>query len=55
MKILLDSNIFIWAVTEDPRLTPAQRDYYSGGANELHLSVASVWEMLICTLGKAHV
>lgn len=53
MKILLDSNIFIWAVTGDPRLTLAQRAYYSGGENELYLSVASIWEMLIkAGLGK---
>ena len=54
MRILLDSHIFIWAVTgEQHRLSPAQRDFYSGGADELYLSVASIWEMLIKTgLGK---
>jgi PIN domain nuclease of toxin-antitoxin system len=54
MRILLDSHVFIWVVTgQQHRLSPAQRDYYSGGANELYLSVASIWEMLIkSALGK---
>ena len=54
MRILLDSHIFIWAVTgEQHRLSPAQRDFYSGGADELYLSVASIWEMVIkAGLGK---
>ena len=35
MRILLDSHIFIWAVTgEQHRLSPAQRNYYSGGAGD---------------------
>ena len=53
MRILLDSHVFIWAVTSDPRLTTAQNAYYTGGADELFLSVASIWEMLIkAALGK---
>ena len=53
MRILLDSHVFIWAVTSDPRLTTAQNAYYTGGADELYLSVASIWEMIIkAGLGK---
>lgn len=47
MKILLDTHIFLWAITDDPRLTAAHRDLYLDEANDLCLSVASVWEILI--------
>ncbi len=53
MKILLDTNVFLWAITDDARLRKAQRSAYSDAANDLYLSVASVWEILIKTgLGK---
>ena len=47
MKILLDTHIFLWAITKDQRFKSSQRDHYLSGANELYLSVASIWEMLI--------
>lgn len=47
MKILLDTHIFLWAITDDARLTKAQRAAFLDGDNELYLSLASVWEMLI--------
>ncbi|MSV27965.1 MAG: hypothetical protein EXQ52_04365 [Bryobacterales bacterium] len=53
MKILLDTQVFLWAITDDARLTAPHRDLFLGGSNELHLSLASVLEMLIKTgLGK---
>ena len=47
MKILLDTNVFLWAITRDPRLTARQRDFYSDAGNLLFLSVASIWEIII--------
>jgi len=47
VRILLDTHIFLWAITKDPRLTTTHRHYYLDPANHLHLSVVSVWEMLI--------
>ena len=53
MKILLDTNVFLWAITDDKRLKKPQRSAFAAEANELFLSVASVWEILIKTgLGK---
>jgi PIN domain nuclease of toxin-antitoxin system len=52
-KVLIDTHIFLWAIAGDARLTAAQRAVFEDGANELHLSVASVWEILIkCATGK---
>ena len=53
MRILLDTHIFLWAITSDSRLSPAQRDLFLDDASDLFLSVASLWEMLIKTgLGR---
>ena len=53
MKILIDTHIFLWAITDDPRLSSTHRAFYLDPANDLYLSVASIWEMLIKTgLGK---
>ena len=47
MKILVDTHIFLWAITDDSRLTKSQRQVYSDERNDLFLSVASVWEIVI--------
>ncbi len=53
MKILLDTHVFLWAITDAPKLSVQQRDSFLDEANDLHLSVASLWEMLIkAGLGK---
>ena len=46
MKVLLDTHTFLWAISDDPRLTPLARRVFTAGDNELFLSVASVWEVL---------
>ena len=54
MRVLLDTHVLLWAVLEDPRLSPAQRDAITGG--EVYLSAASVWEIGIKrALGKLDV
>jgi len=53
VKILVDTHIFLWAITDDHRLSAENRTVYLDNSNQLYLSVASVWEMLIkCGLGK---
>jgi PIN domain nuclease of toxin-antitoxin system len=53
VKILLDTHVFLWAITDSPRLSQEQRELFLDEDNELHLSVASLWEMLIkAGLGK---
>ena len=47
MKILLDTHIFLWAITDDSRLTRRQQQIFSDEHNDLFLSVASVWEIVI--------
>lgn len=52
MRILLDTHVFIWAVTDDPRLTPAARGLIEE-ADGVHVSAASIWEIAIkSALGK---
>jgi PIN domain nuclease of toxin-antitoxin system len=45
MKLLLDTHIFIWWVDQPERLSPVALSALEDEANELMLSVASVWEM----------
>ena len=47
MKLLLDSHIFLWLITNDPQLDPAAKQAIQDGANEVFLSVVSVWEITI--------
>lgn len=52
MRILLDTHVFIWAVTDDPRLTQAARVLIEE-ADNVHVSAASIWEIAIkSALGK---
>lgn len=53
MRILLDTHIFLWAITDDERLSSAHRELFAEAGNELILSVASMWEASIkVSLGK---
>ena len=47
MRLLLDTQAFLWFVTDDPRLSTPARAAIEDGGNERILSVASVWEMAI--------
>ena len=46
MKALLDTHTFLWAIAEEEKLSRRARQIYTG-SNDLWLSVASVWEILI--------
>lgn len=53
MKILLDTHVFLWWVSNDRRLSRRARDLIADGDNEILLSAASGWEMAIkAGLGK---
>jgi len=53
MKLLLDTHIFIWWADQPEKLSSAALSALEDEANELLLSVASVWEMQIkFQLGK---
>jgi PIN domain nuclease of toxin-antitoxin system len=47
MRILLDTNVFLWLVMDDPRLTEAARRLFLDVDNKPFLSIASTWEMYI--------
>ena len=54
MKLLLDTHLLLWAAAEPDRLPEAARRLIEDLENELHFSVASVWEVAIKTgLGRA--
>ena len=53
MRLLLDTHIFIWWADQPEKLSHAALSALEDEANELLLSVASVWEMQIkIQLGK---
>lgn len=47
MRVLLDTHTFLWWITDDPRLSREAREIIGKGENELYLSAASGWEMVI--------
>jgi len=49
MRILLDTNVFLWLIMDEPRLSQKCKDLYLDEGSEPFLSMASVWEMFIKT------
>ena len=47
MRVLLDTHVFLWWVTNNSRLSPHARDVISTGGNEVFVSAASGWEIAI--------
>lgn len=47
MNLLLDSHAFLWLAFDDPRLSPVARAVAVDPANQLHLSVVTIWELAI--------
>ena len=47
MRLLLDTHVFLWYITADPKLPSAFRAAIQDPANVAYLSVASVWEAVI--------
>lgn len=45
--LLLDSRAFLWAAGEPEQLTPELRNLLESDTSKLHLSSATVWELLI--------
>lgn len=53
MRLLLDTNAFLWWVEDAPRLSKKARSAIADQRNECLLSLASCWEMAIkFSLGK---
>ena len=47
MRLLLDTHVFLWYITADPKLPATFRTASEDPANEVYLSAASVWEAVI--------
>lgn len=47
MRLLLDTNAFLWALEDTSRLTPATRGLLADEQNDLFVSIASLWEISI--------
>jgi PIN domain nuclease of toxin-antitoxin system len=47
MRLLLDTHIFLWYITADPKLPATFRTFSQDPANEVYLSTASAWEAVI--------
>jgi len=55
VRILLDTHILLWALTDDQKLSCTARTFISHAA-EVHVSAATFWEMAIKVgLGKLNV
>lgn len=53
MQVLLDTNAFLWWVTDDGKLSAAARSVISNPENLIFFSVVSAWEIVIkYQLGK---
>lgn len=47
MRLLLDTHVFLWAISDDPRLGPRSRSLLSDQAEAVLLSHVSIWEIAI--------
>jgi PIN domain nuclease of toxin-antitoxin system len=47
MRALLDTHTFLWWITDNPQLSSRVREIIRDGNNELFLSAASGWEIVI--------
>jgi PIN domain nuclease of toxin-antitoxin system len=47
LRLLLDTHVALWALTDDPRLSQRARVLIEDPANDVFVSAASVWEIAI--------
>ena len=53
MKLLLDTQMILWLLADDRRLSQSARDAFVDPANRILFSAVSAWEIAIkCKLGK---
>ncbi len=53
MRLLLDTCIFLWLITDDSRLTDSTRQIIRNTENDVFLSSVSIWESIVkYQLGK---
>lgn len=47
MRLLLDTHVALWAITDDPRLPEMARSMIGDRSNQIYVSAASIWEITI--------
>jgi PIN domain nuclease of toxin-antitoxin system len=47
MRLLLDTHIALWVITDDPRLPAAARALVADQTNSVHVSAVTIWEIAI--------
>lgn len=47
MRLLLDTHVALWAVLDSPKLAPAARKLIVDDANDIAVSVVTLWEIAI--------
>ncbi len=47
MRYLLDTHVVLWMLDDAPQLGPRSREQVTDLANEVYVSVVSIWEMAI--------
>lgn len=47
MKLLLDTGVFLWIITDQDELSDNCKLLFSNPENEVYLSVISIWEIII--------
>jgi PIN domain nuclease of toxin-antitoxin system len=47
MRLLLDTHVALWAVTDSPRLSATGRKLIDDRSNEIFISAATLWEIAI--------
>jgi PIN domain nuclease of toxin-antitoxin system len=53
VKLLLDTHVVLWSVTDPARLSPESRATIEDGANDVLVSIVTAWEIAIKqSLGK---
>ena len=53
MSILLDTNAFLWFITDNSLLSESNGNYIENFSNTIYLSIASIWEIAIkFSIGK---
>lgn len=55
MRLLLDTHIALWAISDDPKLSGSARALITAPENEIVVSAASLWEIAIKhSLGRSN-
>ena len=56
MRLLLDTHAFLWWIADDERLSPRAAALIGDGSNEVLVSAASAWEIVVKSrLGRVEV